>query len=191
MNPVRVSLNNRKPRAAPSGILREVAAPGGRANVSMTSRPDTARILITHRCPRQDCRARIRTPGDRIGRLEAACPACGEAVVLDVDAALKERRAVHQCALCPGREFFIRKDFPQRLGLVAVILAGLVASVFFYGENIPATFATLGVLVLIDAGIYLLVGRVTVCYRCRAEYRGVAYNSDHQGFDLATSEKYK
>jgi len=31
---------------------------------------------------------------------------------------------------------------------------------------------------------------VTVCYRCRAEYRGNAYNPGHAGFDLATSEKY-
>lgn len=157
----------------------------------MMSKPDAKRILITHRCPKDYCRALIRTPGDRTGRVETLCPACGEAVVLDVDAAVMEQRVVRKCALCPGREFFIRKDFPQRLGMVAVVLAGLIASVFFYYENIPATFATLGALVLVDAVIYLLVGRVTVCYRCRAEYRGVAYNSDHQGFDLATSEKYK
>ena len=155
------------------------------------SKPDPQRILITHRCPKEYCRAAIRTPADRTGRIETTCPVCGEAVVLGVDATLTEQNIVRKCALCPGREFFIRKDFPQRLGMVAVVLAGLVASVFFYFENIPATFATLGALVVIDAVIYVLVGRVTVCYRCRAEYRGVAYNSDHQGFDLATSEKYK
>ncbi len=155
------------------------------------SKPGPKRILITHHCPKELCRARLRTPADRAGRIETVCPACGEAIVLEVDAAVMEQRVVRKCALCPGREFFIRKDFPQRLGMIAVVLAGLIASVFFYYKNIPATFATMGALVLIDAVIYLLVGRVTVCYRCRAEYRGVAYNSDHQGFDLATSEKYK
>ncbi len=53
-----------------------------------------------------------------------------------------------------------------------------------------ATFAVLAALVVIDAARYLLVGKVTVCYSCRAEYSNTAYNPKHQGFDLATSEKY-
>jgi hypothetical protein len=94
------------------------------------------------------------------------------------------------CALCGGREFFNRKDFPQRLGLALVILFGLAATVSYYHREVLATFATLASLVVIDALIYLFVGRVTVCYKCRAEYRGLAGRPDHGGFDLATSEKY-
>lgn len=71
-----------------------------------------------------------------------------------------------------------------------VVVFGLIASVFYFFENIIATFATLGLLVAIDAAIYLFVGKVTVCYKCRAEYRGLAYNPEHEPFDLATSEKY-
>ncbi|MCB9852141.1 MAG: hypothetical protein H6819_03525 [Phycisphaerales bacterium] len=97
---------------------------------------------------------------------------------------------VKRCACCPGREFFIRKDFPQRLGLVMVVIFGVIATYFYAYERIGMTFATLGSLVVIDAIIFFFVGKVTVCYRCRAEYRGVAYNPDHEGFDLATSEKY-
>jgi hypothetical protein len=107
-----------------------------------------------------------------------------------VDQTLARHGDIRQCAACGGTEFFIRKDFPQKLGLILVILFGTVASVFYYFENIPATFGTLGSLVIVDAAIYFFVSRVTVCYRCRAEYRGVAYNPEHQGFDLATSEKY-
>lgn len=153
--------------------------------------PDDRPILITHRCPKAPCRARVRTPVDRAGRTEATCPACGETRVLDVDPELAERRRLTRCPLCPGREFFIRKDFPQRLGLGLVIAFGLFASILYYHERVIAAFATLAALVLIDAVIFLLVGRVTVCYRCRAEYRAVTYNAEHQGFDLATSEKYR
>lgn len=71
-----------------------------------------------------------------------------------------------------------------------ILFAG-VASTFYYFQQIPATFVTLGALVVVDAAIYLLVGKVTVCYQCRAEYRGLAYNPDHRGFDLAASEKYE
>jgi hypothetical protein len=98
---------------------------------------------------------------------------------------------IDRCVVCGGQEFFIRKDFPQRLGLALVVVCALVASVFYYYENIPATFAALGTLVVVDTVIYFFVGKVTVCYKCRAEYRGLAYNPDHQGFDLATSEKYE
>lgn len=71
-----------------------------------------------------------------------------------------------------------------------VVVFGLIATVFYFRENIVATFATLFALVVIDAIIFLFVGRVSVCYKCRAEFRQVAYNPDHGGFDLATSEKY-
>jgi hypothetical protein len=72
-----------------------------------------------------------------------------------------------------------------------VILFGVIATIFFAREDIPMTFGALAALVVIDALIYLFVGRVTVCYRCRAELRGVAYNGEHRGFDLATAEKYR
>ena len=35
-----------------------------------------------------------------------------------------------------------------------------------------------------------VIGKVTTCYACRAEYRKCNLNSAHEGFDLATSEKY-
>lgn len=124
------------------------------------------------------------------GRIDSTCPACGETAEVHVSDELASRREVLSCPVCAGREFFIRKDFPQKLGLAMVIVFGLVASIFYYFENVVATFATLFSLVLIDAVIYLFVGKVTVCYKCRAEFRGVIYNPDHQPFDLATSEKY-
>ena len=95
------------------------------------------------------------------------------------------------CLHCGGTEFFLRKDFPQKLGLALVIVFGLIASVFYYYERVLATFATLAALVVVDAIIYLFVGKVVVCYKCRAEYRGIPYNSRITGFDLATSEKYR
>lgn len=150
--------------------------------------PESNPVLVTHRCPKDRCRIRTHVGFSEV--VEATCPTCGESIFLNIPPKLKTERVVDRCALCPGQEFFIRKDFPQKLGLALVIVFGLIASIFYYDKNIPATFATLGALVLVDAIIYLFVGKVTVCYRCRAEYRGVVYNPDHEGFDLATSEKY-
>lgn len=147
-------------------------------------------MILTLHCSQSDCRGRVHLHADSGGEASGACPRCGVVARVTVDQALAHHGDIRQCAACDGTEFFIRKDFPQMLGLILVILFGAVASIFYYFENIPATFGTLASLVLVDAVIYFFVGRVTVCYRCRAEYRGVAYNPEHQGFDLATSEKY-
>jgi hypothetical protein len=150
----------------------------------------TATPTIAPRCPNRTCRARLPRMATQAGPCQVSCPRCGDYINLNTDAELAAHGRLESCPVCGGREFFIRKDFPQRLGLLMVVVFGLAASVMYYHQRIVATFATLAALVLIDAVIYLQVGRVTVCYRCRAECRGVAYNPGHGGFDLATSEKY-
>ncbi len=145
---------------------------------------------IRFRCPNAGCQEFCNAGSLAAGCTHILCTKCNCGVELEISPALVERAPLTCCVICGGREFFMRKDFPQRLGLSMVILFAALASVTYYYQNIPATFAILGALVLIDAVIYVWVGKVTVCYRCRAEYRGIAYNPDHKGFDLATSEKY-
>lgn len=95
------------------------------------------------------------------------------------------------CPKCGCRELFIRKDFPQRLGLALVVLAGVIFLIlaawrqtFWIGATI------LGIAAIIDAVLYALVPKLTVCYRCRGEFRG-AVNPKHQGYELAVGEKYR
>jgi hypothetical protein len=96
------------------------------------------------------------------------------------------------CPSCGCEDLFIRKDFPQKLGLAIVVVAGLTFLVlasmpryFFFGAGV------LLAAVLLDAALYLFVPKITVCYRCRTEFRGVPLNPDHGGFELATAEKYR
>ncbi|HEY7090118.1 MAG TPA: hypothetical protein VH518_18620 [Tepidisphaeraceae bacterium] len=86
---------------------------------------------------------------------------------------------------------FVRKDFPQVLGMTLVILA---AAAFVVLAAWRHTF-WLGAWVLIlaalaDAMLYLIVPKLTVCYRCRAEFKG-PINPRHEGFELAIAEKYR
>ena len=87
---------------------------------------------------------------------------------------------------------FIRKDFPQKLGLSVVV----IAAVAFLALASSRQHFYLGVIVLlvavvIDTALYWLVPRITVCYRCRGEFRNVPLNPDHEGFELAIGEKYR
>ena len=96
------------------------------------------------------------------------------------------------CPACGCRDLFVRKDFPQKLGLAIVVIAGLA---FLALAARPRTFY-LGVWVLVGAAVldgllYFFVPRVTVCYRCRKEFRRVPINPAHEGFELAVAEKYR
>lgn len=96
------------------------------------------------------------------------------------------------CPSCGCGDLFIRKDFPQRLGLAIVMIAG---AAFLWLAAFRSSFY-IGAIVLfaaavIDAALYLFVPRITVCYRCRAEFRAHPLNPNHHGFDLATGEKYR
>src|SRR5688500_4393009 len=87
------------------------------------------------------------------------------------------------CPACGCRDLFIRKDFPQKLGFGVVVVAGVT---FLFLAARPATFY-LGVWVLVaaaavDALLYFFVPKVTVCYRCRAEFRGRPLNPEHGPF---------
>lgn len=142
------------------------------------------------RCVAANCPAIVRTPLAEPAPDAATCPACGSGRPLHVDAALAREGRLERCPACDGREFFVRKDFPQRLGLVVVVAAAVVSCVFLYQKNLLAVWAVLGGAVLIDAALYFVTGVVVVCYRCRAEFRGLPYNPAIKPFDLATSEKY-
>lgn len=99
---------------------------------------------------------------------------------------------LHACPACGCRDLFIRKDFPQRVGLAIVVVAAIA---FLVLAANPRTFY-IGVWVLvaaaaIDAALYFFVGKVTVCYRCRGEFRGAPLNPEHEGFELSIAEKYR
>jgi hypothetical protein len=95
------------------------------------------------------------------------------------------------CPKCGSRDLFIRKDFPQVLGLSVVITAGVVFLVLAaWRQTFWLGAAVLFVAAVVDALLYLLVPKLTVCYRCRAEFRG-PINPKHGGFDLSTAEKYR
>jgi len=96
------------------------------------------------------------------------------------------------CPRCGCREFFVRKDFPQKLGMSIVVVAGVTFLVLAASRQL----FYLGALVLlaavgVDVVLYTLVPKMTVCYRCRTEFRGVPLNPEHGGYDLAVGEKYR
>jgi hypothetical protein len=88
----------------------------------------------------------------------------------------------HRC-----RHFLIPSR--QCLGLTVVIVLGL-AAIYCFTFSVLAAWSVLAAAVALDLIVYALIGRVTTCYACRAEYRKCPLNPAHEGFDLPASEKY-
>ena len=84
-------------------------------------------MRITYACP--SCRGT--TTLDHVESAEALeCPRCRAAVPIPAGSIGGEPgspRRLLRCLVCPSVELFVRKDFPQRVGL-AIVVAGLAAS---------------------------------------------------------------
>jgi DNA-directed RNA polymerase subunit RPC12/RpoP len=141
---------------------------------------------VTYAC--QNCGAAIHQQFDASsGALE--CPTCRQRIAIAAEAV--EGLRVQRCLVCPSRELFVRKDFPQRLG-VALVVAGIVgSSIAWYYASLSWTFGILFVTALADLLLFTLVGNALMCYRCGAQYRGVAEMESHGQFNLETHEKYR
>jgi hypothetical protein len=96
------------------------------------------------------------------------------------------------CPHCGCKDIFIRKDFPQKLGMAIVVLAALA---FLILAARPTTFYLgawlLVAAVIVDAIFYLFVPKVMTCYRCRTDFRNIPINPVFGKFELATAEKYR
>lgn len=120
---------------------------------------------------------------------ELRCRSCGQALQIPQGAWVEDR--LERCLACPSTDLFLRKDFPQRLGVLIVVL-GFVASSIAWGlYHQYLTFAILFAVALIDLVLYLFVGEALMCYRCGAMYRGVPGQESFGHFDLSTHEKHR
>ena len=111
------------------------------------------------------------------------CRTCGAEAQLTIPPALRETRVIERCPACDSTLLYVQRDFNQKVGLgVVVVGAALAPFTPFYSSLIVAA--------LVDAGLYLLLPEITVCYRCHAHFRGFARNPKHQAYDLHLAEQY-
>ena len=146
-------------------------------------------MQIRYHCPVDRCVAIIEyEPIEECGGT-IKCPRCNLEHDVTVTEFVRQERMVDRCAVCGSAEMFVRKDFPRGVGVAVVVLFGL-AAIYYFRTDVVIAWLILTSAALVDLMIYTVIGRVTTCYACRAEYRKCAINPAHAGFDLSTSEKY-
>lgn len=146
-------------------------------------------MQVRFNCPTDKCVAIIEYEPLEEAPGVISCPRCHKDHTMGISDSMRRENTVDVCAVCGCRELFIRKDFPRAFGVTVVVVAG-VASVILLSKHFLAAYGVLLAAVLVDLALYLVIGKVTTCYACRAEYRKAKFNQTHEGFDLATSEKY-
>lgn len=104
---------------------------------------------------------------------------------MDADGMLK------RCPVCGCRDIFSRRDFPQRFGMVVVVIAAVTSVVMFAMGLVLWAIGVLAAVVVLDFVVIMFVRRCLVCYRCRSEFRDVMIDKRHHSYELAIGEKYR
>ena len=141
---------------------------------------------VTFACPA--CQAAVRQHFDA-SAAALACPHCGQEVRFAPGSV--DGRRVKRCLVCPSTDLFVRKDFPQRVGVLIVAVGIIGSSIAWNYSNLPWTFGVLFATALADLALFAVVGSALMCYRCGAQYRGTEEMDGHGQFNLETHEKHR
>jgi DNA-directed RNA polymerase subunit RPC12/RpoP len=120
---------------------------------------------------------------------EFPCPHCSAVLVVPEGAISGQN--VSRCVVCPSDELYVRKDFSQRLGVGIVIVGIILSTISWYYHQIYLTYGIFFGTAFLDFVLWMVMGNVLQCYRCQAQYRGVAGLDRHGGFNLERHEKHR
>ena len=119
-----------------------------------------------------------------IDRTGAVCRRCGRPLPIALPGAVTTSPApVTRCAVCGDDKLYVQRDFDQRVGC-AIVAAGAALVPWTWGLS-------LGVCALVDYLLYRRLPPLTVCYVCRARYRGFPPHPDHAPYDLVTAQTWE
>jgi hypothetical protein len=141
---------------------------------------------VTFSCPGCHQAARIAVTAETA---TLTCPHCARQLKVPDGAITAD--PLRRCLVCPSTDLFIRKDFPQRLGVSLVVLGFIGSSIAWAYYMVWLSFAILFATALVDLALYIVMGESLTCYRCHAQYRGFAEMPVHGGFDLETHERHR
>ena len=118
----------------------------------------------------------------------ATC-ACGAERPLDFEHHIGQGGALDGCPVCDYHTLCIQKDVNSRLFVIVIVVT--FAALLVSGLSIPWMVAILSVIAALDwLLLRLVVKRLLICYRCKAQFRGYPPGPHCRPFDLATWEAH-
>lgn len=137
-------------------------------------------LEIAFACP--DCGAAVE---GRLGpAVEAlACTACQASTPLPEAAQAPADAPPGTCCVCGSHDLYGQRDFNRVLGLSLAAIGLLLGPWTGWVSTVVA--------VVLDAGLWLMMPTVAVCYACNAQYRGFPRKRGPQAFEIAIHDAYK
>ena len=143
-------------------------------------------MTISWNCP--ECERTSHTPwSPKDASLD--CGQCGHRIA--TPAAVSGEQVLDRCVVCSCDELFLRKDFPQMLGVLIVIIGFAISTVFWAYRMPIAAFAAMFAVAAIDFALYFFVPNGLMCYRCHAQYHHPEDMGEFGAFELETHERYR
>jgi len=134
---------------------------------------------VTLPCPR--CGRPGRLPWGALPP-EHVCQRCRERLPLAGGKPAGEG-APEVCVVCRSPFLYWQKDFNQKWGCLFVALGAAF---------VPWTYGmSLAVVAAIDLVLYRLLPRVSVCYVCKARYKGLVPHPRHEPYSLITAQTFE
>jgi len=119
----------------------------------------------------------------------ATCRACGARRPLDFAGHVGPAGELDGCPVCDYHTLCIQKDVNARL--FVIVIAVTFAALLVSGLSIPWMVAVLLAVTALDwLLLRLVVKRLLICYRCKAQFRGFPPGARCRPFDLATWEAH-
>jgi hypothetical protein len=143
-------------------------------------------MTISWNCPK--CEQTSHTPWSPSDE-SLDCFRCSHRIATPKAAAADSR--LDKCVVCGCNELFVRKDFPQRLGVLIVIIGFAISTVFWAYRMPIAAFAAMFAVAAIDFAMYFFVPNALMCYRCHAQYHRPQEMRNFGAFELETHERYR
>ena len=143
--------------------------------------------MISAKCECPEWKNMLEAP-DFSRATSADCP-CGWHSTI-APGAIVDQQLV-RCPICGTEEMYVQKDFPERVGVLVVVSAVVLATVAWYYYSPTMTFAVLFLFGVADWIFFRTRPEVTICYRCLSQFRGVKENPNHRAFDLGVNERFR
>src|SRR5262245_3751324 len=106
---------------------------------------------VTYNCPGCGHGTRASIPS---GSTALNCARCEQQIAIPKDAIVG--RQITRCLVCPSRELYARKDFPQRLGVALVVIGFVASSIAWANYQVLWSFAILFGTALVDLLLFIV-----------------------------------
>ena len=143
-------------------------------------------MIITFRCPH--CAAELSF--DDLSVNESPCPKCGKAIPLHLTRRMRKENVVDQCAICGLDKLYVQTDFNRTLGVSILAVAAVLSMILFLMDWVYSAFLVFAAVAALDGILFKIWPKVTICYRCHAQYRAVNPNPENKECELGLIEKY-